>query len=212
MAFDQNGTPTVAVGTGIFADADVQNRIKNVETPQVTFAALVDSVLRENTVPAELVIDPVMRRIYSANVDGLSIPANVEFTLATFLRPEAGQSGRSLKWEFVSDEGTGIPNKAALIAPIDSVKPARSVSSLVAAILSALGNIDPAVADADKPMILIDQGAGTVWLVKPTDRAASLTALDAAVPGATNGLKVTMTEPSADGGAAPLIFEGGPTS
>jgi hypothetical protein len=211
MAFDQNGIATVATATGLFDTDEVKNRLRSIEVQQVSFANLVDGVLREMTDAAQIVIDPVSRRVYAAPAED-AIDVNVAHTAASVLQPESGQEGRSLTWEAGTDTGAGIPNKSALIAPTDAVKPVRSVSSLVGAVLTALGAITPEVAEADQPVILVDQEAGVVKLIKPTNRTTALSGLDSAISGSLNGVKITMSEPSVEGEPDPLIFEGGPTS
>lgn len=209
--FDQNGVPAVTAGKGIFVDTEVRNRIVGIETPQMTFGNLVGTVLAEMDDEAAIVIDPANRQIYAfkaADVDVIGTTGTIAHTADTKITPEAGQEGRSLTWE-TADTGTGVPNKADLIAPTEAAKPRRTVESLISAVLSAYGQIDPAPTGNDVPLIAIDQEDGVVALIKATNRATSVTALDSAVTAAVDALKLTLSEPSVEGAPAPLVFEGG---
>ena len=59
MPFDNNGKPGIDNAVGVFTGIDVQNNIRNVETPEVSISSLIETVLREMSAPAEIVIDPI---------------------------------------------------------------------------------------------------------------------------------------------------------
>lgn len=216
--FDQNGLVTVESSPTPQTPFDTeaaQNRMKGIEPTEKSFAQLVEDALREMSVAAAIIVDPVGRKVLvmsGADLASQGLSTVIPHTVASVLQPETGQSGRSLTWEAGTDTGAGVPNKAALIAPTDAVKPARSASSLVGAVLAALGAIDPAVAEADQPLLVVDQTEGKLHLIKPTNRATSLTNIRNRIVNAGYGVELSLTEPAGGSEAEPLIFEGGATS
>lgn len=209
---DNNGIPTIVTGHGDFASVETQNQIRSIETPQVTMGALAESILAANPENALVVVDPVKRKIYGFNHNVIEGPATrTEYAAKSLiLGPVAGQTGRSLEWEMKSMD-SGFPGlvEALVDSLLASAKPKRSVESLVSAILAA---IPDETADADVPIVVINQETGTVKLCVPTDRSSVIGGLESAVGSATDAAILTLTEPAPeDEGPDPLIFEGGST-
>lgn len=208
---DQNGLPTIRTQIGDLDDATnagVSNRLKNVETPEVSFAALIDGMLRETDEPLGILIDPTTRNIIAADVDNLHTQILAGNLKVQTITPEANQTGRSLTWSETARD-TGFPAAVgdAAKALVDPQRPLRSVSSLAAAILNS---IPTDTAAGNVPFVLVDQRSGTVKLITTDNRTGSESAIEAEPEQGTNaGVHVQIAEPADDGEATPLVFEGG---
>jgi hypothetical protein len=204
MPFDQNGLATVSSGSGLFSEADAQNAIRGVSVGQVSFANIVDTILREADAAMSVVIDPFNRTVYGVPAASFTEGTVIPHTLATIIKPETGQTGRSLTWEAGSDTGAGVPNKSLYVGTTAAAKPARSVSSEVAALLAA---IPDNTAEADQPFIHVDQSNGVIKLIKASARNTARSNLESI--SVANSVKVGLSEPEGGSSVAPLVFEGG---
>lgn len=207
---DQNGLITLSKTAGVFTDADVQNRITNAETPEVSISELIASILAESGNDMIIVVDPVTRKLYAADTDDYSsevLATQSGSTKAKVLVPESGQSGRSLTWEEDSDSGLDATLSSEIDDIISAARPARTVENLVSASLNAIPD-DTSV--ANMPFVWVDQDSGQVVIVKATDRTTAVAALNTVTP-ASNGFRATLAEP-VESEVVPLVFEGGPTS
>lgn len=207
MAFDQNGLPTIEGSDGAFETEESLNRLKGVDPGQVSFASLLESAMAIMSEPISFVVDPFNRKVYSLRQDNFNEATAIPHSLASIIKPETGQTGRSLKWEAGSDTGAGVPNKAEYVATTEAVKPSRSASSQLAALLAA---IPYGTAEADVPLIHVNQFAGTIKLIKPTNRATAVSNLNALSPGS-GYVRIALSEPEGGSNVTPLVFEGGAT-
>lgn len=128
-------------------------------------------------------------------------------TNALAITPDAGQEGRSLTWTSSTKKGTPNATKKSLAdALIASQKPARTVESLVNAILSSVV-LDT---DAQPQFIAVDQVNKEVVLYEPTNATTLSAALAALVPTANTNTFAVQVTPEADATTpADKPFEGG---
>lgn len=203
---DQTGLPTLSKNVGVFANGEVQNRMKKIATPEVSYGAIVAAALAAMETEAFIVIDPTAREVWVANDADVIAQVPSNGPSQTFA-PEAGQEGRVLTWEETAVSDPAPYYRTGAKAAVDPSKPARKVSSLVAGIINA---IPQAILDAGThPFIMVNQVTGQVIVQFVQTRATAEAALDAATPAGGDACVVTLTEPAEDSVTPPKIFEGG---
>ena len=200
---DPTGIPTVSSSIG-YTDEEKDTLISQIKS-QVNFSTLLANALELNSDAQHVVIDLVDRKVYASDAAALTATAKGVAGIKKFtLEPEAGQTGRSLTWEKASmDVGFNATLDTELQAAIAAVKPARSVQSMVSAVIAAANAVEVAPTG-----IVIDQATGQVVVL----HAANLVGADLAddVAAGDRGAVIALSEPES-GSETPLVFEGGAT-
>lgn len=211
---NQSGIPTIDNAAGAFESADVQNQITASETPEISIADVVDTFLAETEGDAIIIIDPKRRKVFceTGTTYLLALAGSVGTGKNSTIVPDSGQEGRSLTWTATPESGFDADMTTGIATVVAAARPARTVNSLVASLLNAVGEVEIPEGDEEHvPFVCINQEAGTVQLKSCTNRATARAALMSFQSSVTEGVSVALTEPS-DAETEPLIFEGGPTS
>lgn len=211
MPIDQNGLVEVDSAKTAASALDDAELIIQPEPPQSSFAGLIDGVFRAQDEAMVVVIDCTGRKVYTRdNANKAALITALGTTSPApdgshVVKPEAGQTGRSLKWE---TEGTPTHDQAAIInAIIGNQTPKMTVGALVARCLAVLS-------DGFKWFVTINQATGEVYLfyVYNEDGDTASDALEAvAVPANTNTFDFLLTDEEGATTSEPLVFEGGET-
>lgn len=210
-AYDQTGEISIlAAKTSSTPEAVAYSEaIAAPAVPQATISQVITDLLAQFPVALKAVIDLKNRRVFAASdTEGTALQ-----TLATsgaglktlILAPDTGQTGTSLVWsEYGSTTLTDADGVAAL-ATIEAAKPKMSVGSLVSKMIAAASVTEDW--DVEKTLIIVDQVAKRVAIVRDTD-GAGVTAVNGRT---VNGDQVCIqfAEPPVAPEASKLPFEGG---
>ena len=207
VKINSSGVPSNVSTAGL--TADLANAVTPIETPQpnnTSFGQVIADLMLGLSDEALVVLDPNRRKVYCAtnSQDALRTKFNDAHAAAkrSVLTPDNGQTGTALT--FTAANGGSVAASVSAIAEILTapVKPKRSVSSIVAAVLAQ------AYDEGKAPVVVIDQFFSTVTLVEPT--SASSDALEELVDEA-NVLTVSLTgtDTTVPSPTTKLVFEGG---
>lgn len=212
MKIDQNGVPSVVAAESTETGQAIGAAVLETTTPTKSFGGIAADLLAQFGDAAVVVIDPNSRSVYAASgangtaLKGAALSAKPDENDHTTLTPDAGQSGKSLRYTQAAGADLSDGAKAAIAAAVEAAKPQRTIQSLVSTILGTGDLGDAAV----KPVIIIDQIAGTVTIMEPETAAGVETALDA-VANAGDRVKLAVSANPAGNEDEPLVFEGGST-
>lgn len=201
--FVQSGIPSVSSKNGYSTDDG--KALIGVSENAISLSNVISNALRLTTDPVKIIIDPNNLKAFVST--GTEFSAAFEAALGdnggvTFT-PTAGQDGRSLEWD-AALEGD-VTQRAFVAASADVVaaaKPKMTVESLVARLLASVDK-------QDGIFVVIDQGNGTVKLLKDETGPDAEAALAGVTPSATRSAVVALEPVVAESVATALKFEGG---
>ncbi len=206
---DQTGIPSAANVVG-FTNADIAVVKQEPEQPQVGFRAVVGKLLSVSEEALNIIVDTNGRKVHCDSTVGSDIATGVNQDVnggAEFVQliPSPGQDGRTLTWD-VAGGLNNDPWCAAMKAVVAAVKPVMSLETLVQRLIAA-------APEGTYPVIRIRQDNGTVWVVNPlygSETPATRTAdFNATTLSGAKTARITLENPTVEGEAEPLKFEGG---
>lgn len=212
---DANGVPTIEAAKGTAAGREAMALALVPQTPQVSFATLVDEALAQLDAAAVIVIDPLNRKLYVTDdsTKGAALVAaatNSGTYNGCVLTPEDGQEGRSLTWDR-TEAGTPTWSSDAGAVVSTETKPKKTVSAAVSAYLQSAYDGEENTPTTRKALIVVDQINGVIKVAEDSN-GAKATAVANVTLNAGNSAEITLSEPPSEGTASKLIFEGGATS
>lgn len=205
----KSGIPEVLAAGSV----ELGEAIAEITPGSIGVTNVLNNVLSNFSDGAVIVIDPHTGKIYAASPEAKRtalINAVADDLPKVFLDPDAGQTGRSLKWTKNEDSDGSIDDEETLT---DAVKPSFTVESLVGRLLSLMQAAEAATpAKAGNQFIVIDQVNKRVTAHSGTVGGAGIrTALDAIALNVadTEEVSVQLTPEAGESSPSSLPFEGG---